>query len=276
MANADQVAQWEGGEGEHFAAWQDRYDSLYAPITERLLAAAAVRPGERVLDVGCGCGPSTLPAAAAAAPGEVVGVDLSGPMLAEAARRAEAAGLANVRLLKADAQVHPFPAGSFDVVLSRFGIMYFDDPPAAFANLAGALRPGGRLAACCFQDPLRNRWVTVPARAVVPHLGRPPAEHPDRGPFSLRDPDAVAALLGGAGFADVRVDGVVAAGTLGTVDDAVAFVQANSILRAAFESAPPDRRAAAVDALRAALARHLTSDGVALEVAAWLVTATKH
>lgn len=272
--NDEQVEQWEGGEGAHFVEHQAHYDSLFAPINDELVRAAALKPGEHVLDVGCGCGASTVAAAPHAAPGPIVGVDLSEIMLARAAERARELGLTNVRFEKADAQVQDFGA-AYDVVMSRFGIMYFDDPVAAFTNLRRALRPEGRLVFTCFSSAVRNRWVSVPGVAVVAHLGRPP-KGPDKGPFSLDKPELIRDLLDRAGFTSIEIETVERDGMLAPdVDEAVAFYQANSIFRGSFAAASPEARAAAVDSLRAAMQAHERGGGVWLTASALLVTASR-
>ena len=152
MPNSDQSRSWNGPTGEHWAAEAERYDAMLAPFVGPIVAAAAPQPGEAVLDVGCGNGALALAFAEQVAPGgRVTGVDLSEPMLAEARRRADAAGRGDVTFVRADAQTAALP-GPFDVVVSRFGVMFFDDPTAAFTNLAASLRPGGRIVFVCWQD----------------------------------------------------------------------------------------------------------------------------
>ena len=145
IANDEQARHWNSDEASHWVTHQADHDRMLAPFTGMLLDAAMLSPGDRVADVGCGCGATTRAAAQAVAPGPVLGVDLSAPMLAQARADARAAGLANAVFEQADAQVHPFGDGSFDTVISRFGIMFFSDPVAAFANLRRATRPGNRL-----------------------------------------------------------------------------------------------------------------------------------
>src|SRR6185369_15072156 len=173
----------------------------------RAMDAAAVAAGERVLDVGCGCGSTTIELARRAGPtGHVVGADISGPMLADARARTAAAGLGNVELVHADAQTHAFPPSAFDLVFSRFGVMFFADPTAAFANLRGALRPGGRLAFVCWRSLPENPWMAVPLMAALQHLPPPTIPGPeDPGPFSFADRGRVERILGGAGWSDVTV-----------------------------------------------------------------------
>jgi len=146
IANTEQFDAWNGESGLRWIADPDRRDGVLQPVADALLEAAQLQGGERVLDVGCGCGATTLAAARAIAPnGEVVGADLSEPMIDVARRRAADAGVDNVAFVQADAQTHDFGAPTFDVVMSRFGTMFFADPAAAFANIASSMGPGGRL-----------------------------------------------------------------------------------------------------------------------------------
>src|SRR5262249_49827176 len=151
VPNAGQLEQW-AREGEQWVAEADRYDAMLQSFGAAVLAAASLSPGERVADVGCGNGAMTIDAARRVGPnGRALGIDISIPMLDLARRRAKEAGVGNVEFVEADAQVHPFGGGSLDAILSRFGVMFFDDPQAAFANFASALRPRGRIALVCWQ-----------------------------------------------------------------------------------------------------------------------------
>jgi ubiquinone/menaquinone biosynthesis C-methylase UbiE len=158
IANTEQAEHWNTGEGvAHWVDNQARYDRMNAPFAAMILGAAGLRPGGNVLDVGCGCGGTTLAAARLIAPGQAVGLDLSGPMLARARADAGAAGLGNAMFLQGDAQVHPFGPERFAAVISRFGVMFFADPVAAFVNIRTATRPAGRLVFVCWQ-PLARCW----------------------------------------------------------------------------------------------------------------------
>jgi len=168
IVNVDQAAAWDGPDGTYWAAHQARFDDAIQPHHAQLIAAAAIAPGEAVLDIGCGNGLTSRDAARAAGPGgEVLGVDLSGPMLARAEQSAKDEGLGTIRFEQADAQVHPFEAGAFDVAISRFGVMFFADPVAAFTNIASALRPGGRLAMLVWQALAANEWMTALRNALA-------------------------------------------------------------------------------------------------------------
>jgi len=202
--NADQIAYWNGPVGEHWKLEQAAIDRAFASFTEKLREVAALRPGHRVLDVGCGCGTTTLFAAdAVGAGGSVTGVDVSVPMVARATERS--AGRANVSYFVADAAAIRFD-GAFDVEISRFGVMFFEDPVRAFANLRSALRPGGRLAFVCWRPGADNEWVRVPSEVALQHVPPLPPVGPEQpGPFSFGDPARVRRILEGAGFSRVDI-----------------------------------------------------------------------
>ncbi len=276
-ANAEQAEAWNGGNGQHFVAENARHQRMMGPHTARLLAAAAIGPGERVLDIGCGCGDTTVEAARRAPEGEAVGVDLSAVMLAEARRLAGREQAGNVRFEQADAQTHPFPAAAFDVALSRFGVMFFGDPAAAFANIAAAIRPGGRLAFVCWQDPSNIEYFTLPARAIAPYVSLPAPPGPgEPGPFSLASPQRIRTLLTGAGFGGVTIEDVSVRTWIGRdADDVIGYYRAGPLGRSALANASEDTIAQTTRALRDALQPHQDEHGVHLGAAAWVVTATR-
>src|SRR6266404_4993233 len=156
IANLDMANAWDGEEGDQWTQFADEYDTNFRSILARFLQTDPIAPADRVLDIGCGSGQSTRDAARLASNGSALGVDLSESMLAEARRRASTEGLTNVEFLRADAQVQ-----TFDLAISRFGSMFFSDRPAAFANIASALRPGGRTALLVWQATASNEWIMV-------------------------------------------------------------------------------------------------------------------
>jgi len=272
MANEDETRDWNGETGRYWATHQDHYDAMLARLTPHLIGAARVAPGERVLDIGCGCGTTTLMVAGQGA--SVLGADLSGPMLAVARERA--AGLDGVRFEQTDVQVHDFPAAAFDVALSRFGVMFFDDPPAAFTNVTRALRPGGRLAFLCWQDLRENQHRALALDAIAPHVDVTGAAPPGPGPFSFARPDYLRELLSGAGLSGVAVDDVREPVRLGADATAAAeFLRHGAMFKTIFARYPEATVERAVGALREALEPYETSEGVLLGAAAWLVTAHK-
>ncbi len=276
--NADQVAYWNGVNGDKWARLQDRLDALFAPITEAAVMAAAARRGDHVLDVGCGCGDTVLALASAVGSlGSVTGIDVSAPMLAVAGHRIAAAGLDQAAVLEADAAAHPFAPGSVDLAFSRFGVMFFDAPAEAFINIHRALKPGGRLFFACWRPFATNPWFAVPYAAALPHL--PPQEETDPeapGPFAFADPGRVRRILGLAGFSDVAVEPFDADLTLGRsseVKDAMRFtVQVGPVSRA-LGTGTEEQRAAAEGAVAEALAAVDRPEGIRLGAQCWFVSA---
>lgn len=274
-ANAEQVEYWNGPEGQHWADHEDRFDAMLAPFVGPVLDAAGVAPGARVLDVGCGNG--ALGRAAAARGAVVTGLDISAPMLERAREHATAGGVA-VELVEGDAQVHPFEGG-YDAVISRFGVMFFADPLAAFVNLARALEPGGRLAFVCWQAQAHNEWVAVPGLALFPIVGPPDMPPPDApGPFAFADADRVRDILTGAGFERVACDPLALPVLVGggrDLDETVAFLGEGGMGKRMLAGADAPTTARALAAVRDALAPFATPEGVRMQTATWLVSAVR-
>jgi SAM-dependent methyltransferase len=279
IANTEQAEHWNAGDGvAHWISNHARYERMHAPFTAMILGAAGLRPGGSVLDVGCGCGGTTLAAARLVAPGQATGLDLSAPMLARARADAAAAGLANAVFVQGDAQVHPLDPARFDVVLSRFGVMFFDDPLAAFANIRSATRPAGRLVFVCWQPLDANQWLLVPGAALAEHVpvgGFGPGDGP--GMFAFADPDRIRQILATAGWQDIEITGEHASilvGGGGSVDDAVEFLRTGSIGRTMLAGADARTADRAIASVRAALTPYADAKGVHLDAAVWLVQAT--
>jgi SAM-dependent methyltransferase len=278
--NAEQVTFWNEQAGPIWVARQTALDRMIAPFGERAMAALAPRPGERIVDVGCGCGGTSLELAQrVGASGSVLGVDVSEPMLARARQRAAAEGLAHVRFAAGDAQTHAFAAGTADALFSRFGVMFFVDPTAAFANLRTALQPDGRLAFVCWQELPANPWMMNLLMTLASVVTLPPPPAPGApGPFSFGDRDRVRRILDGAGFRDVAFEAFesdVVIGGGGTVEEAVEFALDLGPTAAALREAGPDARPKVTAALRETMSPFFTSRGVVMGSSTWIVTARR-
>ncbi|AUH43385.1 class I SAM-dependent methyltransferase [Streptomyces sp. CMB-StM0423] len=275
MAESTRTLDWNGANGDHWVAYEEKYNAAMLRYSERLFAGADVHPDDRVLDIGCGCGQTTRVAAALAAEGSALGVDLSAAMLAQARARAAEEGVGNVRFEQADAQVHDFDGGAYDVAISRHGVMFFADPLAAFANVRRALRPAGRLAFVCWRAPEESEYSAVPRAALRPYVTVPASSRVNEpGPNSLADPDRVREVLGGAGFVDVRLEAENEPMDLGAgVEEAVDFVLNRPHVQGAMADLDGTTKAKATESVREALTPYLTPEGVLLRAPAWLVTA---
>jgi SAM-dependent methyltransferase len=274
LTNADQIAYWNGPNGDRWTREQTAIDHAFEALTIRLLESASLLPGERVLDVGCGCGATSLAAADAVGPaGAVLGVDVSVAMLARARERSEGRG--NLSFLEGDASTHAFDP-TFDVAVSRLGVMFFGDPVAAFANLRTALRRGGRLAFVCWRAAADNEWVRVPLAAAARHVPPEPPSLPDApGPFAFGDAARVEKVLTGAGFARVAVTPFDAAVVLSDegLDAAVRFATTAGPMSRLLRDVPDEARARVVGELETTLRPFLRGRRVALGGATWLVHA---
>jgi SAM-dependent methyltransferase len=276
-ANSDQVAYWNDAVGETWVAMQDKLDGQIQPLGEAVIAALNPKPGERLVDIGCGCGQTTLALAErVGAAGSVLGVDISRPMLAAARRRITAQGLAQASVIEADAQTHAFAPETFDAVFSRFGVMFFEDPTAAFANILKGLKRGGRLGFLCWRAAAESAWMTLPMAAAQSHFPEPapPSDPHAPGPFAFADAGRLRAILSGAGFADVTItpqDKPIGAPNL---DQAVETALKVGPLGARLRE-QPEKTPAVVASLRQALAPYLTPDGVRLGSATWIVAARR-
>lgn len=273
--NADQLAFWSGPGGQTWVARQEHTDITLAGVTEALLAFAALRSGEQVLDVGCGCGATTLEFACAVGPaGRVVAVDISAPMLAEGRARAEAAGIANVDWQQADPATAALDG--YDLLTSAFGVMFFGDPVGAFAHMRRAANPGARMAFVCWRSLAENPWMEVPMNAVSRHLPPRPKPSPNApGMFAFADPHRVLEVLTAAGWVPPRLEKLdldldIAAGR--GLEEAVVQSTQIGAINSWLRNQPADVVSAATASLRNALAAHLDCVSVRLPGAMWLVS----
>jgi len=272
--NAAQIDYWNAAAGETWARFQDRLDRQLAPLGLAAIDALAPAAGERVVDIGCGCGHSTMQLAARVGPaGAVVGVDISRPMLGIAESRPAPAGAARALFLERDAQTDDLGAGAFDAAYSRFGVMFFSDPAAAFANIRKALKPGGRLAFVCWRPLQDNPWMRAPLDAAQ-HLLPPPQPFDPAapGPFAFADPDRVRTILADAGFAGATVEPFDARIGGSGLEETVQLSMKVGPLGAAVRENP--RLAGPIaEAVRAALESYVTPRGVSAPSAVWIARA---
>jgi SAM-dependent methyltransferase len=272
LRHAQQLAFWNGPAVTRWVTRQEHMDATLVPVAEAAIKLAAIKPGERVLDIGCGTGATSIALARLVGPkGHVTGIDVSSAMIAHA--RTRSGGVANLEWLLADAAAHDFPPRSANLLFSRFGVMFFGDPAAAFANLRRALKPDGRLVFACWRPLNDNPWMLLPLQVVqtlVPPQPRPGPDEP--GPFAFADPERVGNILRKAGFPSHRFIPFDLAMVLGNNLDEAA-VQATTMGAASrvLQEQPETVVEAARKAVRAALEPHFVSGRVALPGAVWLV-----
>jgi SAM-dependent methyltransferase len=275
--NADQIAYWNGPGGQHWADRQQTQDVLLTPVSEILIDRARAKSGERIIDVGCGCGAVAIALAEkVGATGRVLGIDISAPMLGRAEQMAPAG--APVDFVLADATVYPFEPASFDLLVSRFGVMFFAEPTLSFANMRKAMRPSGRLTFACWREPRDNPFFMAPLQAAYKHVPKLPQLAPDDpGPFAFASEARVTGILGKAGFTDIAMercdlalDIAVGRGLDAAVESALEIGPASRAL----DGQPADLRAAATDSIREALAAFAKGQSVPLPASIWIVTAS--
>lgn len=275
--NSDMLAFWNGKGGDTWVARQEHTDITLTPVTKALLDFAAPSVGERVADVGCGCGAPTLEFARAVGPsGRLAGLDISGPMLSEGERRATAAGITNVDWRQAD------PATSsldeYDLLISAFGVMFFGDRVAAFTNMRRSAAPGARMALVCWRALAENPWMEVPMAAVAQHLPPRPKPVPNApGMFAFADPEHVTDVLTAAGWASPRfekldIDLDIAAGR--GLEEAVVQSTEIGAVNSWLRDQPKEIVSAAVASLREELLPYTDGMSVRLPGAMWLISST--
>jgi SAM-dependent methyltransferase len=274
--NADQIAYWNGPGGQRWTDRQQAQDIMLAPVSDLLIDRARVGSGERIVDAGCGCGATSVALAQRVGPaGHVLGIDISAPMLARA-RQIAPAGLP-IDFVLADATVYPFEPASFDLLFSRFGVMFFAEPVVSFANMRRAMRHTGRLTFACWREPRENPWMMTPLQAVYQHVPKMPPQGPeDPGPFAFASEARVHGILGEAGYSKiamepcgVTLDIAIGRGLEAAVESALEIGPASRAL----EGQPPALRAAAKNSVREVLKPFAKGHAVPLPGSIWIVTA---
>jgi SAM-dependent methyltransferase len=275
--NQDQVALWNDASGRAWVEMQQVLDRMLAPFETPLIDAAFPGQGGRVLDVGCGAGATTLAMARRLqTSGSCLGADISGPLLVAAKARAAAEGISTASFVQADAQTHAFDADSFDAVISRFGVMFFDDPVAAFDNIRRAVRIGGKLAFVAWRSPAENPFMTTAKRAAEPLLTNLPAPDPNApGQFAFADGDRVRRILESSGWSDIDLGRLDVEGTApepGLLSYATRLGPVGLALREMNDEA---LRARVTAAVHAAFRPYIKNGVARFGMATWLVTATR-
>ena len=278
--NAGMSEFWNGSGGENWVSREARLEASLRPFGQQAMAAGTIIAGQQILDIGFGCGDSTLEMAGKVGPeGQVHGVDISVAMVEAAEKKAAEKGVANVSFECADAQTKAFPVDNYDLIFSRFGVMFFDEPITAFKNIYTALKPGGRLAFMCWAPRDKNAWVGLPLQVVAKHLSLPaPPAIGEPGPFSLSEEPRVTGILGAAGFTDIAVELFQTPFVLGgDVDEALSFLMQLSPSGGAINNAEADEETRARIAVDMAemLKPHKSTKGVSMNASALLVTACK-
>ncbi|HEB90557.1 MAG TPA: methyltransferase domain-containing protein [Deltaproteobacteria bacterium] len=277
--NAQQAEYWNDVSGRRWVEMGDVIDAQIAPLGRTAMERAGIEPGERIVDVGCGCGQTTLELAARVGEkGRVLGLDISQPMLESARDRAAREGTKQVSFEQADAQTHEFEAGTFDLLFSRFGVMFFSSPAEAFANLRSALRPGGRLTFIAWQEPNKNPWMILPAMAAFKHLPAPesPPDPTAPGPFAFADPERVEGILREAGFQDVGLEALerdLLVGGGRPLDETVEFLAQLGPAGAALREASPELRQTVMREIHDAITSYQVDDGIRMPSATWIASA---
>lgn len=264
---------WNEEGGSNWIRFIERLERMLDVLTPHLVDAVAAQSGERILDIGCGGGPTSAAyAQTVGATGHVVGADISEPILELA--RSRFGHMKSLEFITADAGAHAFEAQSFDVVTSRFGVMFFPQRDSAFANIHKAVKPGARICFMCWRAIKENPWMGEGAQAAFEFVT--PAEKPEPGapgPFSLADPDQTRNLLSGAGFKDIEFEAVDENVSLGSVEDTLDWLTSMGPAAKPLQEAPPAAREKAISAMRRVFEARLSDSGVVFPGAAWIVRA---
>jgi len=278
-SNVEMSEYWNGSGGKRWLNFQERIDSSLISFGQKVMEAVAITDGERVLDIGCGCGDTSLEIALkVGSSGRVEGLDISEVILQQARKRTASEERDNINFECADAQTYRFESNVYDVAFSRFGVMFFDDPVVALGNIRQSLKLGGRIAFICWQPINENQWVNLALDVAANHIPLPlPSNPEDPGPFSFGDTNRVERILAKAGFVNTRIKNFNTLFNVGAdIEEAVTFLTNIGPTCAAIEAAEAGdvARQRIMDELRYLIASYKTEQGIELGAAAWVVTAT--
>ena len=276
IANQEQREFWSDIKGDLWVTLQPRIDTMLATFGDKALDTLNPQSGERILEIGCGTGTTTLALGErVGASGEILAADLSRPMLNKAIERANLCAEHSITFVEADAQVHNFATATFDAVYSRFGVMFFDNPVAAFRNIRKAVRPGGRIAYVCWADRKANPWIRIPAGAAKAFLDLP-APPPDDAPgqFSMENEHRVQQILHDAGWSDIGLERFTVDGSIGSnAADAANFITKMGPMSEPFALADSDTQNKTLQVIEEALMPYSNDSGVTLGFSTWIVSA---
>lgn len=271
QGDSEQARMWNGPSGRAWIDLQELLDRTYQPFEDLMVQEVAARSPAAVLDVGCGTGSTTLAVArAAGADSACVGVDISAPMIDVARTRAEREH-SHAKFIAADAQTHPFESGSFDLIVSRFGVMFFEDSVAAFANLRRAVRQGAELRTIAWRSPADNPFMTTAERAAAPLLPKLPRRKPDGpGQFAFADPQRVRSILAESGWSAIDIQPIDVACTFPVSDLETHFIRLGP-LGAILQEADDDSRTNVIETVRAAFEPYVHGAEVRFTAACWMI-----
>ena len=277
--NAKQKDFWSGKGGDYWVEKQSEMDIMLNPLGEKALAKLDLQSNSKVLDIGCGCGATTLEIAKVVSEGTVTGLDISVPMVEKAKSEAKIAGIANVDFKVVDVQVEQLAYEEYDSAYSRFGVMFFDDPFEAFKNIFSSLRTAGELSFVCWQDPSLNPWQSLSLQVIRGYLDMPSPPPRSPGPFAFHEEDYVKEILEKSGFSHISFDDnkeditMFAGKSLEEASED--YLAINPVVTEMLKDSPDDLKAKIVDSLKEAFSEFHKGDGLVFPSATWVVSANK-
>ena len=276
--NQDQKEFWNNEKGKIWVALEKKIDAMLSPLGDEALKSLAPENGENIIDIGCGTATTSLKIADLVGDkGSVTGVDISKPILECARQKAKENSVSNIEFILADAQNHKYLVNSYDAIFSRFGVMFFEDPVAAFANLIKGLKSGGRLAFICWAEPSVNDWIETSTNVASRFLELPPKAAPrEPGPFAFEDPVYLRKILSDAGWKKITIENYCTTNLVGkTIEEAADFLSRMGPMSIPFENAEETVKIKVIDALKDCFSNYLTETGVEMNFNSWIVTANK-
>ena len=277
--NAKQKEFWSGKGGDYWVVKQSEMDVMLNPLGEKALAKLDLKSNSKVLDIGCGCGATTLEIAKKVSDGTVTGLDISVPMLDQAKSEASIQGIPNVDFRVVDVQIEQLPSKEYDYVYSRFGVMFFEDPFEAFRNISSSVKEGGKLSFVCWQDPYLNPWQSLSIQVIRGYLDIPSPPPRSPGPFAFQEKDYVKDILEQSGFSYISLDDnqeditMFAGKSLQEASED--YLAINPVVTEMLKDSPDSLKAKIVESLKEAFSEYHKGDGLLFPSATWIVSASK-